>query len=131
MENNNNNNNVVETEVKKKKGIGFYLPLTIVILIVLGGAYYWYREYTKYITTDDAYVDSDNVSLSPTNRFQSNFQLSVERAKAVAALVQPQLSQPGRLVVAGKGPDNPIAPNSTAEGRAKNRRVEVLVTRTD
>ncbi len=55
----------IENEVKKKKGIKFYLPLIFVILIVIGGAYYWYREYTKYISTDDAYVDSDNVSLSP------------------------------------------------------------------
>jgi type VI secretion system protein ImpK len=74
---------------------------------------------------------TDNVALSPANRFQSNFLLSIERAKAVAALVQPQLTQPDRLNVDGKGPDNPIASNAKAEGRAKNRRVEVLVTRTD
>jgi type VI secretion system protein ImpK len=74
---------------------------------------------------------TDNVALNAANRFQSNFNLSVERAKAVAALVQPLLTQPDRLAVDGKGPDNPIASNATAEGRAKNRRVEVLVTRTD
>ena len=30
-----------------------------------------------------------------------------------------------RLVVVGKGPSNPIASNSTAEGRAQKRRVEI------
>jgi type VI secretion system protein ImpK len=74
---------------------------------------------------------TDNVALSLANRFQSNFQLSIERAKAVAALVQPQLAQPDRLTVDGKGPDKPIASNATADGRAKNRRVEVLVKRID
>ena len=74
---------------------------------------------------------TDNVQLSPANRFGSNFNLSVERAKAVAALLRPALSRPERLSVEGKGPDSPIAPNTTADGRAKNRRVEVLVTRAD
>jgi type VI secretion system protein ImpK len=74
---------------------------------------------------------TDNVALSPANRFQSNFQLSVERARAVAALVKPLLAEPGRLTVDGKGPDSPIASNASADGRAKNRRVEILVTRVD
>ena len=64
-------------------------------------------------------------------RFQSNWHLSVERAKAVAALIKPALSQPERVQVDGKGADAPIASNKTAEGRAKNRRVEVLIPRAD
>jgi type VI secretion system protein ImpK len=66
-----------------------------------------------------------------TVRFASNFQLSVERAKAVAALIRPVLSQPDRVQVEGKGSDVPIASNTTKEGRARNRRVEVLIPRTD
>ena len=41
-----------------------YIPLIIVVLLVAAGAAYWYREYSKYITTDDAHVDTDNVSVS-------------------------------------------------------------------
>lgn len=57
MENKNNT-------IKKKKGIKFYIPLIIVTILVAGGLGYWYREYTKYLSTDDAHVDSDNVAIS-------------------------------------------------------------------
>ncbi len=70
---------------------------------------------------------TDNQPLSPLNRFKDNQQLSVERANAVAALIQPKLSDPARVEVYGKGPDEPIAPNTAPEGRAQNRRVEVLI----
>jgi type VI secretion system protein ImpK len=62
-------------------------------------------------------------------RFQSNFQLSQERAKAVAATLKGRMTKPERLEVEGKGADVPVAPNDTAEGRARNRRVEILVPR--
>jgi type VI secretion system protein ImpK len=64
-------------------------------------------------------------------RFPSNYHLSVERAKAVADLVKGQLSKPDRMSVDGKGADVPIASNETPEGRAKNRRVEVLLQRSN
>jgi membrane fusion protein (multidrug efflux system) len=49
----------------EKKGINLkvYIPLAIVILSVLAGGLWWYKDYTKYITTDDAHVDADNVSV--------------------------------------------------------------------
>ena len=62
-------------------------------------------------------------------RFPSNFELSVERAKAVAALLKRGLAEPGRVDIEGKGPDAPIASNTTPEGRAKNRRVEIFIER--
>ena len=65
-----------------------------------------------------------------TVRFPSNWVLSVERAKAVAALLKLGLHQPDRIDTDGKGPDVPIASNATPEGRAKNRRVEVMLSRT-
>jgi membrane fusion protein (multidrug efflux system) len=47
-----------------KKRLRVYIPLGIVILIVLSGAWYWYRDYAMYISTDDAHVDADNVTVS-------------------------------------------------------------------
>ena len=48
-----------------KTKLTVYIPLAIVILLVLIGAVYWYLDYTKYIRTDDAYVDSNVVTVSP------------------------------------------------------------------
>jgi type VI secretion system protein ImpK len=64
-------------------------------------------------------------------RFPSNFELSVARAEAVATVLKKQISQPNRLQNEGKGEDQPIADNKTPDGRAQNRRVEVLIPRTD
>lgn len=66
-----------------------------------------------------------------TVRFPSNFELSVERSKAVAAALKPGLTDGSRVDVEGKGADAPIAPNTTPEGRAKNRRVEIFIERSE
>jgi membrane fusion protein (multidrug efflux system) len=50
-------------EESNKKRLRVYIPLAIVIIIVLTGAWYWYRDYSMYITSDDAHVDADNVSV--------------------------------------------------------------------
>lgn len=73
---------------------------------------------------------SDNTPISNA-RFASNFELSLERAKAVGDLLKQSLSRPERVEVEGKGADVPIASNDTAEGRNKNRRVEIVVPRSD
>jgi type VI secretion system protein ImpK len=75
---------------------------------------------------------TDNVPISRSNvRFPDNYRLSIERAKSVAALFRPYLANPDRLQTDGKGETAPIADNRTPEGRAKNRRVEILIPRTD
>jgi type VI secretion system protein ImpK len=73
---------------------------------------------------------SDNTPISNA-RFASNFELSLERAKSVGALLKQSLSRSERVETEGRGADMPIATNDTAEGRAKNRRVEIVVPRTD
>jgi type VI secretion system protein ImpK len=73
---------------------------------------------------------TDNTPIR-TVRFPSNFELSVERAKAVAALLKLGLTDSGRVDIEGKGPDAPIASNATPEGRAKNRRVEIFIERSE
>lgn len=75
---------------------------------------------------------TDNTPISSSNvRFPSNFQLSVERAKSVAAVLRPALANADRLQTDGKGETAPISDNKTPDGRARNRRVEVVIERTD
>ncbi len=47
----------------KKTNKKVYIPLTVLILLILTGGIYWYTNYMKYISTDDAIIESDNVSL--------------------------------------------------------------------
>jgi peptidoglycan-binding protein ArfA len=57
-----------------------------------------------------------------------NIPLSSQRAQTVADFLVAHGVAAPQLVVKGLGSINPIAPNDTAEGRAKNRRVEIVVS---
>ncbi len=76
----------------------------------------------------DGYTDSDPIK---TVAFPSNFELSEARAKSVAGLLKGDLGRPERVAVAGKGTDNPVAPNDTEANKSKNRRVEISIPRAD
>jgi len=71
------------------------------------------------------HTDSDPIRNNP--RFPTNWHLSVERAKSVAGVMQSILQTPDRVQVEGRGADEPIAPNTSRDGKALNRRVEVFL----
>lgn len=60
-------------------------------------------------------------------RFPSNWHLSRARADAVRVLLDGALGEPGRTRAEGRGEAEPVADNGTAEGRARNRRVEITL----
>jgi len=61
-------------------------------------------------------------------KFASNWELSTARATAAVRFLQERAGfDPRRLGALGYGEFHPIASNSTAEGRAKNRRIEVVI----
>ena len=62
-----------------------------------------------------------------TVRYASNWELSTARASAVVARFIQQRVDPRRLSAAGYSEYHPRAANDTAEGRASNRRVDVIV----
>ena len=59
-----------------------------------------------------------------------NQKLSVKRAESVKAYLVTKGIEPNRIYTEGKGKKQPVADNKTAEGRAKNRRVEIEVVGT-
>ena len=59
-----------------------------------------------------------------------NQKLSVRRAESVKAYLVTKGIEPNRIYTEGKGKKQPVADNKTAEGRAKNRRVEIEVVGT-
>jgi len=61
-------------------------------------------------------------------KFASNWELSTARATAAVRFLQERAGfDPRRLGALGYGEFHPVAPNTTAEGRAKNRRIEVVI----
>ena len=58
---------------------------------------------------------------------ESQYVLSVERAKTIIEELGRRGLSPGRFIFQGMGGDEPVAPNDTEEGRERNRRVEVII----
>jgi len=90
----------------------FYPVLNSVSLVL--------KEYDKTMIDILGYTDS-------TGALQYNMQLSQARAASVAQYLQGQGVQAVRIATQGMGPQNPIATNDTPEGRAQNRRVELVL----
>lgn len=69
---------------------------------------------------------SDNVPIRSA-RFASNYELSLARAQSVQERLQQSLRQPQRVKSEGRGETNPLVPNTSAENRARNRRVDITL----
>ncbi|MDR1780748.1 MAG: OmpA family protein [Tannerella sp.] len=69
------------------------------------------------------YGHTDNTGSAAINE-----KLSAERAQAVSKFLQARGVSASRLTTEGKSYNEPVADNSTAEGRKQNRRVEIYIT---
>jgi chemotaxis protein MotB len=70
---------------------------------------------------------TDNIPIA-TPLYPSNWELSSARATTVVRYLAEQADiAPQRLIAAGLGEVRPVAPNDTREGRARNRRVDLVI----
>jgi outer membrane protein OmpA-like peptidoglycan-associated protein len=79
------------------------------------------KEYDKTAVNIVGHTDS-------TGTRDKNMVLSQQRAESVASALIIQGINGARVRTRGAGPDNPIASNSTEEGKAQNRRVEITLS---
>lgn len=72
---------------------------------------------------------TDNVPYKGNSHLSGNWDLSTKRATAIVNILRENASiNPENLTAAGRGEYAPVATNDTPEGRAKNRRIEVILT---
>jgi chemotaxis protein MotB len=77
---------------------------------------------------------TDNVPIGEAieNQFPSNWHLSSARAAAAAVLIEEVgWPNPDSIEVVGRGQSRPIASNETEEGKARNRRIDLVITMTE
>jgi chemotaxis protein MotB len=75
----------------------------------------------------EGYTDNLPIEGPLRERFPTNWELSAARSAQVVRFLQDQGINPGELAVVGMGQYHPIASNDTAQGRAKNRRIDILI----
>lgn len=80
----------------------------------------------RYFPGVDAYVCGHT---DDTGTSAHNLQLSLQRAQAVTTFLASCNVRPARLVTQGFGEDYPVESNATSEGRALNRRTEIVLPR--
>ncbi len=72
---------------------------------------------------------TDNVPYSGSGQVKGNWDLSTKRATSIVQILRENKRiNPENLTAAGRGEFAPIASNETSEGKAKNRRIEVILT---
>ena len=77
----------------------------------------------------EGHTDNVPISGSLATKYPSNWELSTARATTVLHFLQDRVGVSGeRLSAVGYGEYQPIASNATAEGRAENRRIQIVLT---
>lgn len=106
--------------MKRKTNKKVYIPLILVIALVLGGCIYWYVDYSRYITSDDAHVDTDNAAISSKMIGRISQELvqegdSIKQGKLVVVLDSTDLFSQKKQAIAAKM----VAEASVSQAEAK------------
>ena len=100
-------------------------------LVVLGKVIEILKSVDDKAIRIEGHTDAIPISGSLTQRYPTNWELSAARAINVARYLQKQAINPAHLSAAGFGEFKPVADNATLEGRAKNRRIEIVLVPKD
>lgn len=74
-------------------------------------------------------VEGHTDSIPIRIKFKDNWELSTERALSIVRVLIDQYQvNPNNLIASGHSEFDPVAPNSTPEGRAKNRRTDIILS---
>jgi chemotaxis protein MotB len=107
-----------------KSGEAALTPEGEQLLLKLGGVL---KSADKLVEVS-GHADNTPVKSEIRQMYPTNWELSTARATNVVRFLQDQVGlNPRRMKAAGYGSYRPVASNSTAAGRAKNRRIEVLL----
>jgi chemotaxis protein MotB len=79
------------------------------------------------IISVEGHTDNVGISSSLKQRYPTNWELAGARAASVVRVLSEAGMDPKSLRAVSRGPFAPVASNDTAEGRAKNRRTEIIV----
>lgn len=83
-------------------------------------------DYKDYDVLIEGNTDTDPIS---TTNIRNNWDLSALRASSVVQALQNTYGvDPKRMTAGGRGEYNPIADNTTAAGKARNRRTQIIIT---
>lgn len=84
------------------------------------------QDYKDYEVLIEGNTDTDPIT---QKNIRNNWDLSTLRASSVVQALQTQYGiNPKRLTAGGRGEYNPIADNNTTEGKARNRRTQIIIT---
>jgi chemotaxis protein MotB len=83
------------------------------------------NQLAKYPQQVEVQGHTDDVPLSKGARWETNWELSGARAAQVVRLFEAEGVDPTRLRAVSYASNAPVADNDSAEGRAKNRRIEI------
>lgn len=85
-------------------------------------------EFDQLTLRIEGHTDDVPIGEALQNQYPSNWHLSAARAASAAMLIEEAgWTEPERIEVVGRGPSAPIASNETDEGRALNRRIDLVI----
>ncbi len=116
---------------KVKKDWKVYVPLAVVVIAVVVGGALWYADYAIYLKTDDAYVASDNISVSSKimGRISHLYVQegdSVKQGQLLAELDSVDLLAQKKQMIAGKSQTEANKMQSEAKFQYDEKNIKVL-----